>query len=182
MTISNTARYTFKQSKVREDRTDLNLEDFSIIQDGANYYKYYPDHHQALHANSPADNSTLPTQMKDQTTQLLKNAVKTGTELLDGFDCDVYTRNTPDKKVKMKLWVSRDPRFPFIIKSTELDTDQGITKTFEVKNVQLNVAIPDSEFTLPKGTQFEEIAQSPAPNTQGGGSSAPTQAGAAPTK
>ena len=181
VSLKSTSHVTFKGDEFRIEGTDLSPDhNYALndtIDDGQSYYLYYPDASTALRAPiTEKPESTLDT-LRDQTEAKLQGAAKTGETSVNGFDCDVYSQSLPGGS-KVQLYQSKDPRFPYIVKTLLTNPGQGVTRTYEIQNVKLDAAVNDSLFTLPKGTKIVEQPAGAAEPSSAGGGSAPANSGA----
>jgi hypothetical protein len=172
-TYKSTDQFTFKGKRFRLETSDpSNYYSFDLIDDGQSYYQYDPIQKAALRQTSttapPAPLDTL----KQETAEKLNGATKTDSSTAEGFACDVYSAEPLGQGTSVTLYLSKDPRFPYIVKSVLVIPQEGITRTNEITDVQLDLPVGDNEFTLPQNTK---IVTAPAPSADNSTPSAPTQ-------
>ncbi len=161
-TSKQTDHLMFSGARYRLDSTDPDSHgDYSEIYDGQSDYYYAPGLSSALRLPAKGKVPPLTEQMQDRATQELTGARKTGETALNGFDCDVYTNLLPDGS-KVTMYLSKDPQFPFIIKTQLNEVRQGVTQTTVIENVKVGAAVDDSQFTLPQGTKITDAPPAPA--------------------
>ena len=174
LSLKTTDRVTFKGVRFRLESADpesaMSYED---IQDGESYYHYIPAEHAALRLNIKQKPSSPLDELRAQTDQKLAGTQKSGEATMNGFDCDVYVRDLGNG-AKVTLYQSRDPRFPYIVKTMMSIPAEGVTRSNSIDNVKLDIPVSEDTFTLPKGTKIVEQPAAP------GGASASATDGAAP--
>ena len=96
-----------------------------------------------------------PVQGADDYAQYLqqRQAEKTGSETIDGHDCDIYRYSDPEAGGTTMVWVWKENMFPIRF---ETDGADGKTLT-ELSNIELGAAIPDEAFQLPAGVQVMDM-------------------------
>lgn len=177
LTVKVTKTITFKGDNFRIDSKRMNFERYSRIQDGGAEYSYLPDEQTAMRALAKDKPPSLPSQLQSQTSDIVHAGTKSGTETVLGFACDIYSQPSPDGgDTTVKVWVSKDPRFPFVVKTLSVNHKQGVTDTEEVQNVHVNTPISDTAFALPKDTK---VVDAPPPGaSDNSGAASPADNGA----
>jgi hypothetical protein len=175
LTLKSTDHVTFKGSLYRIESTDQenNYTPYEDIDDGHNYYRFYPSAHAAFRVPlTDSPESTLDT-LRDQTQREMQGATKTGQARMNGFPCDVYSR-TLDNGAKVQLYESVDPRFPYIVKTTLTIPSESVVTTHSIENVKLDPvpAVSDMAFRLPVGTKILD-RPNPSADQQGGAQPSP---------
>jgi len=157
VTMKTTDHVVFEGSRFRFESVDIDDNDtpYTDIYDGQSIYHYFPSEQTALRI-TPSDKpeDTLDS-LRDQTAAKLQGSQKTGETTVNGFDCNVYTRDIGGG-AKVTWYASKDPRFPYIVKMQMTNPSEGMTKTNSIENVKLDVTISSTEFTLPAGTKIVE--------------------------
>jgi hypothetical protein len=179
ITLKTIQQVTFKGTRFRIDGADVSTYvPVEEIEDGDSDYQYIPSRHAALRQPLKSKPSTALDMLRDQTTQKLQGAQKTGEASINGFDCDVYTRDIGGGD-KVTLYLSKDPQFPYVVKTILSMPAEGMTQSNSIENVKLDIPVSDDIFALPKGTK---IVQPPADGSAAGdGSVSPSGPAAAPT-
>lgn len=136
-----------KGKKVRMETNSGGATSVSMITlyDGQKAYVYFPSQNMAMISSASDVQAQMP--MPKDDAEFDKKIV--GQEVIDGKLCDIY--QLQDRKGgAYKVWIARDLDFP-------LKSEAGGMKTY-YKNVQVNVALEDSIFELPKGVQIQDMA------------------------
>lgn len=181
-----TKTITFKGANYRIDSTRIDMIPYSRILDDGTLYSYLPGEQTAMKATAPQKEPSLPDQLLAQKQQVIQGATKSGTDTIAGFTCDIYAAHMPaGDDSTVHVWVSRDPRFPFIVKTVSVNQKQGVTDTEQITDVRLNTPISDTAFVLPKDTKVVDAPENTnTPDNGASGNSAPPPApsvGSTPT-
>ena len=181
LTVKITKTVTFKGANYRID-----MIPYSRILAGGTLYSYLPDEQTAMRATAPTKEPSLPDQLLAQKEQVVQGATKTGSDTVGGFECDIYAPHMQaGDDSTVHVWVSRDPRFPFIVKTVSVNQKQGVTDTEEITEDRLNTPISDTIFALPKDTKVVDAPQqdnsSPDNGNTGGAAPPATNPAPAPT-
>ncbi|HQI70463.1 MAG TPA: hypothetical protein PLT47_06905 [Bacteroidales bacterium] len=80
------------------------------------------------------------------------NLKKTGTTVVAGHSCEVYTLEVPAAKLKGTYYIWKG------IPIKTVSTVGGISITMEATRIEENVAIPAETFAIPEDISFEETA------------------------
>lgn len=191
LTVKITKTVTFKGNNYRIDSRRIDLIPYSRILDNGTIYSYLPDEQAAMRMPAADQEPSLPDQLLAQKEQVEHDGTRSGADTVDGFACEIYSQPAPSgEDATIRVWVSKDPRFPFIVKTLSIDHKQGVTDTEEIANVKLNAPISDTVFALPKDTKIMDAPTNgasgdngasggPAPPDSGQGT-APAPSGAAP--
>ncbi len=83
------------------------------------------------------------------------HAVKSGTEKVNGVECDIYKYTEPVIRRDARAWIWREKKFPVKI---EVDSPAGIT-LIELKNIQFDPKMNDSDFELPADVKVMELPE-----------------------
>jgi len=135
------------------------------IKNGRTLYMYDPVGKEAI-------KTTLPDQLAKSVEQMLMEQAgpvtggkKVGAAKIAGIDCDVYMMSKVEggRRKSAKVYVSKDPRLPIPLK-IEITMGKG-SQIVETRNVRLNVSVPDSMFSVPKGTKIT-VKALPPPSTK----------------
>jgi outer membrane lipoprotein-sorting protein len=167
LTVKIVKSITFKGNNYRIDSTRIDLVPYSRIKDNGTTYSYLPDEQTAMRQVDADKGVSLPSELLAQKNQFITGATKSGKETVAGFLCDIYAEPPQsDNNVSVKIWVSEDPKFPFVIKTQTTHHKEGITDTEEIGNVRLNALITEAAFALPKNTK---VMDAPADDQTPGG-------------
>ncbi|HLD49790.1 MAG TPA: hypothetical protein VJC08_01180 [bacterium] len=113
---------------------------------------------QATQLPKAVEKTNLTAQLPRYLEFLEKNhAVKTGTEKIDGRECDIYKYTEPIIKRDARAWIWREKKFPLKI---EVDSPGGNT-VIELKNIQFDPKVTDADFELPKDVKVVELPEMP---------------------
>jgi hypothetical protein len=85
---------------------------------------------------------------------MVKGATKSGTDTVLGMPCTVYKMPLPGGGGTLEFWVSRDPKFPFVVKNVATSPAQGVVRTMQIQKIELNTKVDDAQFALPPGTKI----------------------------
>ena len=178
LTVKMVKSVTFKGANYRMDSTMLDLTPYSRIMDNNTMYSYLPNQQTAMRKVSTEKEVGLPEQLWAQKNAFLQGATKGGLDTVSGFPCDIYSKPQSSSDVSFRVWISRDPRFPFVVKTETIDHKQGVTQIQVVENIKLNTPVSDSVFALPKSTK---LVDAPADDQGAGAGTGTASAGSAPT-
>ena len=81
-----------------------------------------------------------------------QQAQKTGSETVDGYDCDIYQFTSPEGEATT-AWVRKDIMFPVRL---DVRTSQGKVMV-ELSNIQVNAPVSRQDFELPAGVQVMDM-------------------------
>lgn len=135
---------------VRDDQmraeSDFNGVASVLYRNAKGTYSYLPQQKMAALLPAALDRPNITRDIPKYMEFLEKNqGKKTGTETINGVECDVYTFMEPNILRPGKAWVWREKTFPVKI---EVDAPEGKT-TIEISNVNFTPAVQDSDFELP---------------------------------
>ena len=104
------------------------------------------------------EKTNLTAQLPHYMEFLEKNqAVKSGTETIEGRECDIYKFMEPVIRRNATAWVWREKKFPVKI---EVESPGGST-LIELKNIQFDVKMEESNFDLPADVKIIELPEMP---------------------
>jgi hypothetical protein len=180
LTQTSTSHVTFQGDRYRFQSVDIddNYTPYDDIVDGQSYYHYIPAEHTAVRLLLKQKPESTLDSLRDQTQQKLDGMTKTGRTAVNGFDCDVYTRDLGSGS-KVVLYRATDPKFPYIVKTVFTVPSESLTRSNSIENVKLNMVLGATEFILPTGTKIIErsVTQPGQSDGSDGGSNAPDGAG-----
>lgn len=181
VTIKITKTVTFKGNNYRLDSQQPDMVQYSRIMDNGTIYSYLPDEQTAMRMPAAGEDQSLPSELLAQKDKIVHDGTKSGTDTVSGFPCDIYTAPLPASAgATVRIWVSKDPRFPFIVKTQTVQHKDDVTDTEEITNVRLNTPISDAIFALPKDTKVVDAPQGNGPDNSAGGGSAGAGGAVAP--
>lgn len=126
--------------------SDFNGVTSVLYRNAKGTYSYLPQQKMAALLPAALDRPNITRDIPNYMEFLNKNeGKKTGTETLNGVECDVYTFMEPNILRPGKSWVWKEKSFPVKI---EVDAPEGKT-TIEISNVNFAPAVQDSDFELP---------------------------------
>jgi outer membrane lipoprotein-sorting protein len=168
VTVKISQSITFKGDNFRIDSgRPIDLIPFSRIRNNGTVYSYLPNDQTAMREPSANKTESLQADLLAQKNQFVTGATKSGKDTVAGFPCDVYMEPAQENgNVTMKVWVSADPKFPFVMKTEEVHHKEGVTETLEISNVRLSSLISDTVFALPKDTK---VVDAPTQSQSQGG-------------
>jgi len=175
VTLKTTDHVTFQGDRYRFESVDMDdgYTPYSDIYDGQSIYHFIPSLNTAMRFPLQTKPESTLDSLRDQTAQKIEGTAKTGETTVDGMDCDVYSRDLGSGS-KVLLYLSKDPKFPYIVKTMLTVPAEGITRTNSIENVKLDVPVGADEFTLPTGTKIvERPAAGGQPGASGSTSAAP---------
>ena len=121
-------------------------------------FTYNPAQKQATKLPKAIEKTNLTAQLPHYLEFLKKNqAVKAGSETVDGRECDIYTFTEPVIRRSARAWIWREKKFPVKI---EVESPGGST-IVELKNIQFDPKLAESDFELPKDIKVLEIPEMP---------------------
>jgi hypothetical protein len=127
LTERTVATTQFKGLSVRIDTVDNKYyRPIEMVSDGQFQYVYDPSAHSAIRKALTIAPDSVPAQLKKKADSLVAGATKSGSETVDGYPCDVYTTTVENGTVQVKMWLSKDPHFPYVVLSPQLNL-----KTFD---------------------------------------------------
>lgn len=180
LTVKITKTVTFKGDDYRLDSTRIDMIPYSRILAHGTIYSYLPDEQTAMRATPLQKEPSLPDQLLEQKEEAVSHGTKVGTDTVAGFTCDIYSEQMPaGDDSTVRVWVSRSPRFPFIVKTVSINQKQGVEDTEQITDVRLDTPILDTVFMLPKDTKVVDAPQNT--NTPDNGNSNGTPAPPAPS-
>ena len=131
-----------------------------LVHNAKGTFSYSPLQKQAAKLPKAVEKTNLTAQLPHYLEFLEKNkAVKTGTETLEGRECDVYTFIEPVIRREAKAWIWREKKFPLKI---EVASPGGAT-LIELINIQFDPQMKDADFELPGDVKVIEIPDTFAP-------------------
>lgn len=114
-------------------------------------YSYLPQQKMAALLPAALDRPNITRDIPKYMEFLEKNeGKKTGTETINGVECDVYTFTEPNILRPGKAWIWREKSFPVKI---EVDAPEGKT-SIEISNVNFTPTVQDSDFELPSDAKI----------------------------
>ena len=134
------------------------------IKNGRTLYMYDPAGKEAIKTTLPDELAKSVQQMLMEQAVPLKDAKKVGAAKIAGIDCDVYMMSKVEggQRKSAKVYVSKDPRLPIPLR-IEITMGKG-SQIVETRNVKLGGNIPDSMFSVPKGTKITVKTLPPPPS------------------
>ncbi len=122
-------------------------------------YSYLPAEKVATKIPAAMDTPNLTRDLPNFTDYLQRNAgVKTGSEVLNGLQCDIYEFNEPTIQKKSKAWIWTEKSFPVKI---EVPAPEGLT-TVELSNIQFDPIVEASVFQLPAEAEVIDFNNLPS--------------------
>ena len=172
-TAKNTGAMEMSTVKMYWEGDNFRMEEYSVqgmvvqIKNGRNIYIYNPSLKKAMKQVLPEGAQTVQ-QLLAGMGGPVNGGKKVGSAKVAGFTCDVYTVAAPGKKAggSTKIYISTNPQLPIMLKRQTAQGSRSISS--DTKVVKLNYNVPDSMFTLPKGTKIEtaKTGGPAAPNAQ----------------
>jgi outer membrane lipoprotein-sorting protein len=164
--ITINSKVWVKGNKVRVEMKHPLMGEMSLVADGKYIYQIDRARKQATKQDQmKATGGRQPWQMfVANVEQLREKARKVGSESIDGYACDIYSRSEGDKEksASVRAWITRTLKPPMPLKVVRKMTIQRPnamlteTTTVRIRNLQLNPPLADSLFTLPAGTRIVE--------------------------
>jgi hypothetical protein len=165
----------FKDGNIRVDKTDLSqFIPLTQIETVDTFYLYSMLSGTGEKSTIAEKLPPLLERMDSDTKSKLIGATKTGSETYDGYNCDTYSTSEDNGDVRIEFWVSKDPKFPFTLKTVATDKTLSKVTTVNLDNIDLNVELEDSLFEVPaniklsapQGSAQSGPASSAAPEAQ----------------
>jgi outer membrane lipoprotein-sorting protein len=177
--VTVTSKIWVKGKKARVEVSNPLAGEMIVIADGKTLYQLHPAQKQAVRTDqAKATGGRDPWQIfVANVEQLRRGARKQGTERVEGYLCDIYTRSdsSQGRSASLRAWITRSLRPPLPLKVVRemkiRRPNANITEslTIRVRNLRLNVPVADRLFTLPQGYR---VVEGP-PSMPGGGGMAP---------
>ena|GEM_PF-4110627 len=166
----------FKDGDIRLDKTDL-AQVIPVTQIETPSTIYFYSSVAGTGEKSAVTEKMLPLleRMDSDTKSKLKGASKVGTETFEGYSCDLYKTTDSASREQVEFWVSKDPAFPFTIKTVATDKLLDKVTTVELENIGLNVKLDDSLFQVPASIKIVPASsqtKDAAPSASAAGASA----------
>lgn len=159
-----TVKVTYKNELMRAE-SEFQGMTLILIRNGKGTFTYNPAQKQATRLPKAIEKTNLTAQLPHYLDFLEKNqAVKSGSETLEGRECDIYSFTEPVIRRKAQAWIWREKKFPLKI---EVESPGGNT-LIELKNIQFDPEVEDSVFELPEDVsviEMPELPPLPAPKT-----------------
>ena len=146
---------SFKGSSIRVDTADpSSYVPVTQIETPDAMYIYTPAAEEAEKIPITEKQPPLLERMNADTKSNLQGATKTGSGVFEGYNCDIYqtTANHGDEVVE--IWVSKDPKFPFKLKTIATDKSLNKVTTIILQNISLNVPLDDNLFEIPDNVKI----------------------------
>ncbi len=157
-----TVKTSLKEKKIRTEATIQNVKNI-IIRNDKGIFNYLPDQNFAIKIPELSSQQDPFDDLSHFMKYLERNkAKKTGSETLDGKDCDIYEYDNPANKSTTKVWVWKEKEFPI-----RLETKTGAKPQptlVEFSNIQFDAKIDDSVFELPSNVKAISPEQLQAPS------------------
>ena len=167
----------FKDKKMRTEGTYLDKgtgkEGDQIIIVTAKYmYVIFPEKKQGIQYSM--DSANNPEKEKQSANKARESAKKTGSEKINGVDCDIYKYSTNTKNGKNKIyaeiteWRDKTGGFPLKtekwmkITGEQTGTMKAIT---EISDLKINASVPDSKFVPDSDVQIGDMDEMMKANT-----------------
>lgn len=170
ITSRNTGASSMQTEKMYWEGDRIRMERYSVaglsvqIKNGNTLYMYSPAEKKAIKITASGKESRTVQDMLQMIAGSTKGGKKVGAGTVVGIKCDVYMIPVPGSKMSAKVYVSTDSRLPLPLKM-QMSTGSG-SQTIETRKLKLNYNVPDSMFSLPKGTKIEEKKLPQAPKVQ----------------
>lgn len=147
------AKVSMKDQRFRMEMTVAGQQSI-IIRNAEGTYTVMPSEGMAMKTPEPRPGQAPVEGAEDYARYLQqRQAVRTGSETIDGYACDIYRYADPESGGTTTVWVWKDKMFPIRF---ETETSEGKTLT-ELSNIQLGAAVPDEAFQLPAGVQVMDM-------------------------
>ena len=145
-----TIKVLFKDDLMRAE-SDFNGMKSILLRNKKGTFSYLPEQKMAAQMPAALDRPNITRDIPKYMEFLEKNeGKKTGTETINGVECDVYTFVEPNIKQPGKAWIWREKSFPVKI---EVDAPEGKT-TIEMANINFSPASQDSDFDVPSDAKI----------------------------
>lgn len=162
VTTKNVGASSVESEKYYWEGDRLRNEKYTIggvlvqIKNGRTLYMYDPAGKQAIKTTLPDELAKSVGQMLMEQAGPVTGGKKVGAAKVAGIACDVYmiSKTEGNEPRTAKVYVSTDPRLPIPLK-IEITMGKG-SQIVETRNVTLGGNIPDSLFSIPKGTKVTE--------------------------
>lgn len=158
MSAKNTGASSMESSKLYWEGDNMRIEEYSVdqlvvrIKKGSTLYIYVPAEKKAIKTTIPAGQNGSVQQMLQDMASPIQGGKKVGTAKVAGIACNVFAIS--GKAGNAKAYVSTDGRLPVMLRMQR--TMGAVSQTIETRQIKLNYNVPDTMFTLPKGTTVKE--------------------------
>lgn len=149
-----TIKVLVKDDSMRAE-SDFNGVKSMLFRNSKGTYTYLPDQNLAALMPRELDRPNI-TRDIPKYMEFLKNnkGEKTGTETVNGVECDVYTFVEPNIQKPGKAWIWKEKSFPVKI---EVSAPEGKT-SIEITNINFSPAVQDSDFQVPADAKIYDPA------------------------
>jgi len=157
--VTVTSKVWVKGNKARVELKHPLMGDLDVIADGKYIYQVSPSQKQATKTDqAKATGGRDAWQMfVANVEQLRQGARKVGSERIEGYACDIYTRrqSSGGETATLRAWITRSLQPPLPLKVVRQITIQrpnaslSQTQTVRIRRLRLNGDVPDRLFTLP---------------------------------
>ena len=126
--------------------SDFNGVKSMLFRNPKGTFSYLPEQKMAAQMPPALDRPNITRDIPKYMDFLNKNqGKKTGSETINGVECDVYSFVEPNIQKPGKAWIWRERSFPVKI---EVEAAEGKT-VIEMANINFTPAVQDSDFELP---------------------------------
>ena len=154
----NAGASSMETSKLYWEGDNMRVERYTTagllvrIKKGQTLYIYVPAEKKAVKTVIPAGHAETVQKMLEEMTGPITGGNKLGTARVAGVNCNVFAVSVKGRTAK--AYVSTDARLPVLLKIQE--ASGTASRTIETRRVKLNYNVPDTMFSLPKGTTVKE--------------------------